>query len=346
MTHPWIRRTLDAAFPEGDIPLFGNAPPFPWDTFSSLLAKALSIPSLTLRPGTASWSDEEIPSSHLLSSIDLSPLSAPFYWAMGKQDIETLTTWTLNGKTFSSEILQEGYYRYLLLEALHAAQSLEPIQQMTLSLSDDRPLAQGTHYLLNIELSLNGRSCWGKLLFTREFQRQWIQHFSSTPLEYRPSLLSNKTHLSLSLTTASTTLLPKELKRLKKGDFLCLDTHGSHTLFLNQTPLFQVKINGDQLELLDYAPILEVPMQDHSDNLDATEEEAISIKEIPLQVTVELARIPLTLDRILHLSPGDTLDLAQHPDQPVTLTVNGQKIGTGELLSVGETLGVRLLSIG
>jgi flagellar motor switch protein FliN len=76
------------------------------------------------------------------------------------------------------------------------------------------------------------------------------------------------------------------------------------------------------------------------------EESSGSIKDVPLNVCVELARLRITLDHLMHLNPGNMLELPIHPDQGVSLTVNGKKVGRAELIYVGETLGIRILELG
>ena len=48
----------------------------------------------------------------------------------------------------------------------------------------------------------------------------------------------------------------------------------------------------------------------------------------------------------MNMQPGNLLDLAIHPQRGVNLIVNGQKIAKGELVNLGETLGVRILEMG
>jgi flagellar motor switch protein FliN len=48
----------------------------------------------------------------------------------------------------------------------------------------------------------------------------------------------------------------------------------------------------------------------------------------------------------MELQPGNMLEVDLHPENGVDLVVNGKRIGKGELLRVGETLGVRILDIG
>lgn len=68
--------------------------------------------------------------------------------------------------------------------------------------------------------------------------------------------------------------------------------------------------------------------------------------DIPLSVVIEVGRLQMTVQKLLSLQPGNMLELDTRPEDAVDLVVNGKCIGKGELLLVGETLGVRILEIG
>jgi type III secretion system YscQ/HrcQ family protein len=71
----------------------------------------------------------------------------------------------------------------------------------------------------------------------------------------------------------------------------------------------------------------------------------MEIKELPLSVTIELARLKTTLGELLKYAPGTTLELPITPEQNVTLTVNGEIVGKAELVSLGEHIGIRILEM-
>lgn len=66
-------------------------------------------------------------------------------------------------------------------------------------------------------------------------------------------------------------------------------------------------------------------------------------EEIPMTVTIETGRIQMTIKQLMELAPGNVIDLDIRPERGVDLTVNGRCVGRGELLKIGETLGVRIL---
>ncbi len=72
----------------------------------------------------------------------------------------------------------------------------------------------------------------------------------------------------------------------------------------------------------------------------------VGTKDIPLDIVVEIGRVRMSIQKILELQPGNMLELDIHPERSVDLVVNGQKIATAELLSLGDNLGVRIIDIG
>ena len=72
----------------------------------------------------------------------------------------------------------------------------------------------------------------------------------------------------------------------------------------------------------------------------------ITASQIPLTVTVEIARINIPVEKLLELKPGNEIPLPVRPEQGVYLLISGKRIAKAELIKIGETLGVRILEIG
>ncbi len=64
--------------------------------------------------------------------------------------------------------------------------------------------------------------------------------------------------------------------------------------------------------------------------------------DVPLQVMVELARVPLTAEEIVDLHVGQVIDLRKAPGETVDLSVNGKVIARGVLVEIEGQLGVRI----
>lgn len=69
------------------------------------------------------------------------------------------------------------------------------------------------------------------------------------------------------------------------------------------------------------------------------------LNDVPLQVVVELARVPITAEELVSLHHGKILDLGRAPGEPVDLSVNGKVVARGELVEVEGQLGVRIVSM-
>lgn len=72
----------------------------------------------------------------------------------------------------------------------------------------------------------------------------------------------------------------------------------------------------------------------------------VSLKDIPITITCELAQIETNVQKLLELAPGNMLDLSISSDSAVLLVVNGKIVGKGEIIKIGDTLGVRILEMG
>ncbi|MEI8366630.1 MAG: type III secretion system cytoplasmic ring protein SctQ, partial [Parachlamydiaceae bacterium] len=71
----------------------------------------------------------------------------------------------------------------------------------------------------------------------------------------------------------------------------------------------------------------------------------LSVDEIPLSVVIEVGRIQMSVKKLLELQPGNMLDLDIHPESGVDLVVNGKRIAKGELLRIGDVLGIRIMEL-
>lgn len=69
------------------------------------------------------------------------------------------------------------------------------------------------------------------------------------------------------------------------------------------------------------------------------------VLDFPLEVSVRLGDTQMTIGQLLNLTVGTVIELDSMIDEPVGLFVNGKPFATGEVITVGETFGVRLKDI-
>lgn len=72
----------------------------------------------------------------------------------------------------------------------------------------------------------------------------------------------------------------------------------------------------------------------------------LTANDIPLTLTIEVAQLNVTAQKLLELQPGNVLDLEISPEAGVDLVIAGRIIGKGELLKIGDSIGVRIQQIG
>ncbi|RKH53917.1 type III secretion system cytoplasmic ring protein SctQ [Corallococcus llansteffanensis] len=93
---------------------------------------------------------------------------------------------------------------------------------------------------------------------------------------------------------------------------------------------------------LDVPPELEGAALDDANNRDGSD----LLSDLPLQVAVELARVPITAEQVVGLRTGQVIELRRGPGEPVDLSVNGKVVARGELVEVEGQLGVRIINLG
>ena len=69
------------------------------------------------------------------------------------------------------------------------------------------------------------------------------------------------------------------------------------------------------------------------------------VRDIPLEVTVELGRTRLLIRDILDLSPGSIIELDKLAGEPVDLIANGMLVARGEVIVIDDNFGVRVTEI-
>ena len=69
------------------------------------------------------------------------------------------------------------------------------------------------------------------------------------------------------------------------------------------------------------------------------------IKDVPLEVTVELGRTAKPIADILDFAPGTIIELDKVAGEPVDVLVNGKFVAKGEVVVIEESFGVRVTEI-
>ena len=69
------------------------------------------------------------------------------------------------------------------------------------------------------------------------------------------------------------------------------------------------------------------------------------LKDVPLEISVELGSSQMTLGQVLSLGPNSLIELNKANGEPLDVKVNGVLVARGEAVVVNERFGVRLTSV-
>ncbi|ACU53120.1 flagellar motor switch protein FliN [Acidimicrobium ferrooxidans DSM 10331] len=69
------------------------------------------------------------------------------------------------------------------------------------------------------------------------------------------------------------------------------------------------------------------------------------LRNVELELSVELGRARMPVRALLALTSGDVIELDRHANAPVDVLVNGTLVAKGEVVVVDDEFGVRILEI-
>ena len=69
------------------------------------------------------------------------------------------------------------------------------------------------------------------------------------------------------------------------------------------------------------------------------------IRDVPLDVTVELGRTQKSISEILDFAPGTIIELDRIAGEPIDVLVNGKFVARGEVVVIEESFGIRVTEI-
>jgi flagellar motor switch protein FliN/FliY len=295
--------------------------------------------------------------------LKLSPLEGSAYWICSK---ETLSIWTAP----LPESFSDGYFRFLLLETLRELSSFESLSPIQFTLSETGPAPETDAFVFNLKIDFNGERTFAKLALDPELMKSLRSKFSVQ----KSFFLQKAKHIPIEVgvQVGQVSLSKTQWENVTCGDFIVLDSEsydpkkstGFAYLTLNSRPIFQIRIKNNKVAIIDYAsiekapmneepfdPIEEIKQSDHLEQEDATdttkdfssaEPVVEQLKEVSIPITVELARYHMTVEKLAELSPGNFIELPIHAEQRVKLSVHGKVIGEGELVHLGNQLGIRV----
>jgi len=145
---------------------------------------------------------------------------------------------------------------------------------------------------------------------------------------------------TLSVLTGQQWLSLGELRSLQPGDVLMLEPGSGLLLDLEGRLQARCQRDGSSLQLLEP---LKTPLLD-MENTMTDVDSAAALDDLPLKLVCQVGSLELTLAQLRELGAGSLLQLNTPTVDGVDLMVNGRRVGQGQLVKIGDGLGVRLLS--
>lgn len=97
-------------------------------------------------------------------------------------------------------------------------------------------------------------------------------------------------------------------------------------------------VSSQSVEFEDFNPFSDVKSEVEVRNLDI-------LKDVELDISVELGRKELPLGEVLHLVRGSVIELDKLAGEPVEIYANGHRIAEGEVVVIDEHFGVRITNL-
>jgi type III secretion protein Q len=75
---------------------------------------------------------------------------------------------------------------------------------------------------------------------------------------------------------------------------------------------------------------------------DAAAAADLDLASVKVHLVFELGRSDLTVGEVSQLAPGTLLPLARPVEDAIDIVANGKRIGTGTLVQIGDSIGIRV----
>lgn len=78
---------------------------------------------------------------------------------------------------------------------------------------------------------------------------------------------------------------------------------------------------------------------------DAMLRELAPVFDVPLHVAIEVGRLRLRVRELIKLGPGSVIELKKPAGEPFDICINGTQVARGEVITVEQSSGVRIIEV-
>ena len=248
-----------------DAPLVGQMS-FAWQEFSKEIGQTLGLEGICISGTEINWRESNditngIAAPHMYSFLAASGIEGELYAVISKQHIEWLLAKILKiplleAQGQSPEII-ESFYKFLSLEAVDIANTLQEEKKTAFSITPPRELKKETVLCFDIEVSYDNAQILIRIVMDNDFRKGWRGLKPKQAIKTNTVL--STTEVSLQLEVGRTWISLSELLGMEAGDFLLLDycsyhgdtTKDRYTLNFHNKPLFSMQMEKGSLKILE-----------------------------------------------------------------------------------------------
>ena len=208
---------------------------------------------------------------------------------------------------------------------------------------------------LDLELGFSlspetGQPVLGRMALPRETASILLQMIEHAPPVPRVDLSEVPVRAAVEIGTGSLSI--GQLRQLEAFDVVLMDTstlsqENQVRMRLAQSLICQAVLEESELtvQAIDRWTPEESPAPGTDEEQEQVDPAALG-EETTVDLTFEWGEVCLSLGELAALSPGDALPFEADPKRPVNLRANGRRVGRGQLVHVGDRVGVRLEELG
>ncbi|ANH78510.1 type III secretion system cytoplasmic ring protein SctQ [Candidatus Chlamydia sanziniae] len=282
-----------------------------------------------------------------------------FFFFTSEEDLQELMVAVFNDASLASYFYEKdkllGFHYYFVAEACKLLEELEWGSSLAVKVAGDVRFTtqelETSYQIVDVTCRLDGHYARFRLLLPDATFQSCQKFFSELNQEFDVHNINQTQLLSMSVEIGYAQLAQEDWHQVVPGSFIVLDsclydpeTEASGAFVTVQTQHFfggrfldtqfgDFKITSYSNLTPEEAPVAEDP----------------KVPAAPLpgysKLVVEIARYSLPVEEFLKLAPGSVLHLGVNPVRGIDIILDGAKVGRGEIISLGDVLGIRVLEV-
>lgn len=296
----------------------------------------------------------------LVQTLLAQPLeSGDFFLVTSEEDLQAFMVAVFNDASLASYFYEKdkllGFHYYLCAELCKLIQELLWIPTLSIKVINDTKFSgkhlQGSYEAIDVTCVLDGKTLRLRLLFPNALCDSCKKLLSGSEQSLDMQQLAS-VPLMLSVEVGYCQLSQDEWQQVRQGSFILLDsclydpdTEESGALLTIKNQQF---FGGRFLDAK--SGEFKITSYPNLQQQEPTEEASHDSPAAPLpghcRLVAEVARYSLTVEEFLKITQGSILQFSgAHPARGIDLILNGAKVGRGEIVSLGDVLGIRVLEV-